>query len=379
MKVPVSRDVAVVLSGGGMSGIMMELGFLQRLRESVLWERIGVFFGTSAGALAGSMAALDRLDDLETFLLRLRPEETFRAHRLWRLPLLGTHDYVLPRTIAERLGDPVETARGLAVSERELVVVVTDVTASPDESVPDPLFERAYSSRTTPPEEMAQAVLASAAISALVLPMEVGDRVGTDGGWVRNYPLGYAYERPEVELIVGFRYVPRYPVLGAGALHAAIARLRRYSKLPAARTLITELEEAVGREERGLPAHIADIFSRLSRVSIIRNTELEEVVADWREQSVRELQSLRDDVRDLVGDEAGPALAAAVEERFGRARFPFRHDRIVPRITVEGAANGLSLDPGFRNPKPWTQEAKRRLIALGWSSADEALGEHGFS
>ena len=84
-------------------------------------------------------------------------------------------------------------------------------------------------------------------------------------------------------------------------------------------------------------------------------------------------------MRDLVGDEAGPALATAVEERFGRARFPFRHDRIVPRITVEGAANGLSLDPGFRNPKPWTQEAKRRLIALGWSSADEALGEHGFS
>ncbi len=372
------RDVAVVLSGGGMSGIMLELGFLQRLRESPLWERIGVFFGTSAGALAGTMAALDRLAELEAFLLRLRPEETFRAHRLWRLPLLGTHDYVLPRTIAERLGDPVETARALAVSERELVVVVTDVTASPDESVPDPLFERAYSSWTTAPEEMAQAVFASAAISALVLPIAVGDRIGTDGGWVRNYPLGYAYERPEVELIVGFRYVSRYPVLGAGALQAAIARLRRYSKLPAARTLIAELEEAVDREERGLPAHIADIFSRLSRVSIIRNTQLEEVVADWREQSVRELQSLRDDVRDLVGDGAGPELAAAVEERFGRARFPFRHDRIVPRITVESAANGLSLDPGFRKPKPWTDEAKRRLIALGSSATDEALRKHGF-
>ncbi len=208
--------------------------------------------------------------------------------------------------------------------------------------------------------------------------MEVGDRIGTDGGWVRNYPLGYAYERADVRLIVGFRYVPRYPVLGAGALHAAIARLRRYSRLPAARTLIAELEEAVDREERGLPAHIVDIFSRLSRVAIIRNTQLEEVVADWREQSVRELQSLRDDVRDLVGDGAGPELAAAVEERFGRAQFPFRHDRIVPRITVEGAANGLSLEPGFRNPKPWTDEAKRRLIELGSSSTAEALRKHGF-
>jgi predicted acylesterase/phospholipase RssA len=372
------RDTAVVLSGGGMSGIVMELGFLQRLRTSVLWDRIEVFFGTSAGALAGCMAALDRLDDLEKFLLELRPEETFRANRLWRLPLLGTHDYVLPRTIAERLGDMTELAHALAAAERELVVIVTDITASPDEGVPDPLFERAYSSRTTPPKEMAQAVMASAAISALVLPLQVGDRIGTDGGWVRNYPLGYAYDRPEIELIVGFRYIPRYPVLGAGALHAVVARLRRYSRLPAARTLLAELQEAVDREERGLPAHIADIFSRLSRVSIIRNTQLEEVVADWREQSVRELQSLRADVGELVAGDGSSELAAAVEERFGRAQFPFRHDRVVPRITVVGSANGLNLDPGFRKPKPWTIETKRQLIAFGHDAADAALREHGF-
>ncbi len=375
MAAPRARDVALVLSGGGMSGVVMELGFLQRLRGSELWERIGVVFGTSAGALAGCMAVLDRLGALEDFLLRLRPEEAFRANRLWRLPLLGTHDYVLPRTVADRLGDTVELARELAAADRELVVIVTDVTPSPDDGVPDPLFERAYSSRTTPPEEMAQAVLASAAISALVLPMQVGDRVGTDGGWVRNYPLGYAYDRPEVELIVGFRYVPRYPVLGAGALQAAVARLRRYSRLPAARALVAELEQAVGREERGLPAHIADIFSRLSRVSIIRNTELEERVADWRDQSVRELHALREDVAAMVAER--PELAGAVEERFSRARFPFRHDRAIPRITVAANPNGLNLDPGFRNPKPWTEQTKRELIALGWNAADEALREYG--
>ena len=373
------RNVAVVLSGGGMSGVVMELGFLQRLRESVLWDRIGVVFGTSAGALAGCMAVLDRLDDLERFLLDLKPEEAFRANRLWRLPLLGTHDYVLPKTVADRLGDTTELAHELAAAERELVVIVTDVTASPDEGVPDPLFERAYSSKTTPPEEMAQAVMASAAISALVLPLQVGDRVGTDGGWVRNYPLGYAYERPGVELIVGFRYVPRYPVLGAGMLHSVIGRLRRYSRLPAARALIAELEEAVGREERGLPAHIADIFLRLSRVSIIRNTELEERVAEWREQSVRELQALRDDVHALVEVGGSAELAAAVGERFGRARFPFRHDRVVPRITVVGSADGVSLDPGFRNPKPWTREAKQQLIAFGRDATEAALREHGLA
>ena len=56
------QDVAVVLSGGGMNGVLMEHGFMLRLRESSLWPRVGWIFGTSAGALVGSMAALDRLD-----------------------------------------------------------------------------------------------------------------------------------------------------------------------------------------------------------------------------------------------------------------------------------------------------------------------------
>ena len=224
-------------------------------------------------------------------------------------------------------------------------------------------------------------MLASAAISALVLPLQVGDRIGTDGSWVRNYPLGYAYERPEVELIVGFRYVPRYPVPRRRALcrrsSTGCAATRSFRP---ARTLVAELEEAVEREERGLPAHIADIFSRLSRVSIIRNTELEEVVADWRDQSVRELRSLREDVRALVADGGRPELAEAVDERFGERAVP------VPARPRDPADHGrrrrrtaLSLDPGFRNPKPWTEETKRELIALGWNAADAALREHGFA
>ncbi len=88
------RDVGVVLSGGGVNGVMMELGFLRRLRESILWPRTSVIFGTSSGALSGALAALDRLDELEEFLLDLQPEKTFRPNRLWRLPFLGLHDYV---------------------------------------------------------------------------------------------------------------------------------------------------------------------------------------------------------------------------------------------------------------------------------------------
>jgi predicted acylesterase/phospholipase RssA len=211
------RDVAIVLSGGGMNGVLMECGFLKRIRRSEYWPRVGWIFGTSAGALAGSLAAVDRFDEMERFLLELRPEETFRPHRLWQLPLVGLHDYALPRTIEERLGDRVELARELARAPIELVVVATDVTDDTDEEGVNPR-ELVWSARTTEPEVFAEALLASAAISALVLPLPVGDRIATDGGWVRNFPLAHAYDHPDVELILGFRYLPRYPRLGPGGL-----------------------------------------------------------------------------------------------------------------------------------------------------------------
>jgi predicted acylesterase/phospholipase RssA len=270
-----------------------------------------------------------------------------------------------------------ELAQELARAEAEVVVVVTDITRweDPDRIGERGLFEQAYSSRETAPVEMAQAVLASAAISALTLPLVVGDRVATDGGWVRNFPLGYAYERPDVQQIVAFRYQGRYPVIGLGALRDIAARLRRYSRLPAARALMRELEEAAEREARGQPAHIVDTFSRLSRVTMIRNTELEELVAQWREQSIRALSSLRHDVLDLAEDD--PALRRRIDERFGRAEFPFRHDRLIERITVAGTVPGISLDPGFRNPREWTVEAKRALIDGGYEMTDRELSAHG--
>jgi len=123
------RDVAVVLSGGAINGVLMELGFLKRLRESELWPRVGWIYGTSSGALSGTMAALDRLEELEDFMLRLQPEETFRPHSLWRLPLLGSHDYRLPDTVAERIGDLVLLARR---RWRKPSSIRTPLTAPPD-------------------------------------------------------------------------------------------------------------------------------------------------------------------------------------------------------------------------------------------------------
>jgi predicted acylesterase/phospholipase RssA len=368
------RDLALVLSGGGMNGVLLELGFLQRLREDPLWARVGHIYGTSAGALSGTMATLDRLDDLERFLMGLQPSETFRPHRLWRLPLLGLHDYALPSTIAERIAPIEDLAEGLAAADIELVVCATDVTnRDEDDGAGDHLYELTWSSRTAAPEEMGPAVLASAAISALVLPLRVGDHVATDGGWVRNFPLAHAYAEPRVGAIVAFRYVARYPRLRPEPIERLRLRLRRFRAVPPIRAFIAELEEAEDRMRRGEPGHLADMIVRLMRVSISRNTAVEERWANERDESVQELARLRSDLVELTRRHGGEAAAAEVDARFAAARFPFRHDRHLPRVTVRATAGGETLDPGFRTQRPWTDAVKRRLIERGYRLTDEAL------
>jgi len=371
------RDVAVVLSGGAVNGLLMELGFLKRLRETEIWPRIGWIYGTSSGAVTGVMAALDRLDELERFMLDLQPEDTFRPHSLWRLPLLGSHDYRLPETVSERLGDLTEIARELAEAPVEVVVFATDVSEDVHGSGAR-AFELAYSSRTTDPETMAQAVLASAAVSALVLPRRVGDRIVTDGAWVRNFPLGPAYRQPGVELIVSFRYLPTYPRLNADGLARLRRRLDRFPKIPPVRALIDELREAEERSARGEPAHWGDMIVRLMRVAVQQNTLLEERAARDKDEALAALEALREDVGAIVqrdGGRRGERLARAVDERFASARFPFLGDRLVPRIAAQGTAGEISLETGLRRPQPWSDEQKHELIARGYAMLDEVLAD----
>lgn len=358
-----TKDVALVLSGGSVNGVLLEAGFLRRVRESAVWPRVGWIYGTSAGALAGTMACLDRLDDLEGFLLALRPEDAFRPNRLWRLPLLGSHDYALPATVDERIGDIEQVARDLARCERELVVCATDVTDTSGDGTLD--YELVYSSRSTPPEELAQAILASAAVSTLVLPVRVGDRIATDGAWARNFPLSHAYAQAGVELIVAFRYVPSYPHPDTSGLATLRRRLERFRAVPPVKALIAELREAEARDARGEPPHLLDMIRRLMRVAVLRNTVLEERLADERDV----FAALRADVAQILTRR--PRLAAEVDARFEAAGIP----RAIPRITVRATVGPISLEPRFRRQPPWTDEAKRALIRRGWELADAELDE----
>ena len=373
------RDLALVLSGGGMNGLLLELGFLKRVREDPLWERVGWIYGTSAGALSGVMGALDRLDELEEFVLELRPAETFRPNRLWQTPFSGLHDYALPETIAERVAPIDELARELATAPIELVVTVTDVTDG--ELDEHHAYERLYSSRTTPPELMARAVLASAAISALVLPLRVGNVIGTDGGWVRNFPLGHAYDNAEVREIVGFRYISRTTRGSGENLPRLRKRLEPFRAVPPVRALIGELRGAEERQERGEPPHLPDMILRLMRVTVARNTELEVRSAREKDDSVQALAELREEVLETVRRTAAPwrrrAAVAEVDARFADARFPFRHDRALPATIVRGDPGELALDATFRAGLEWPLETKRALVERGYEQTAAALAEGG--
>jgi len=372
---PDRRAVAIVLSGGGINGVLLELGFLRRLRESPLWDRIGWIHGTSAGALSGTMAALDRLDDLEGFLLDLQPAEVFRPRAMWQLPG-GLHDYTLPATIAQRIGSAEELGEQLAAAAIELVVYATDVSErGGDDETRN--FELAYHSHSTAPEVMGRAILASAAISGLVLPVSVDGVVATDGGWVRNFPLEHAYRNPEVEAIAGFRYVAIHPPADVAFLGRMRDRLDRFRAVPPVRALLAEIRLAEERAQRGEPAHYGEMIVRLMRVAIARNTVLEERLATERETSVLELRRLHDETVSAALVAASPwrrrRLRAQLDDIFASARFPFRHDRHVPTLIVRGAPGADGLDPTFRSDEPWREEQKRALVERGYRLTDEAL------
>ena len=75
---PPDVDTALVLSGGSINGIYLQLGFLQVIRESELWPAVGWVYGTSAGAFSGWAAARDAIDEHLRFA---RPGVRGNEHR----------------------------------------------------------------------------------------------------------------------------------------------------------------------------------------------------------------------------------------------------------------------------------------------------------
>src|SRR6185312_13547454 len=111
----------------------------------------------------------------------------------------------------------------------------------------------------------------------------------------------------------------RYPRIGTEALQRMRRRLERFSKIPPINALINELRDAEERGARGEPAHWPDMIVRLMRVAIQQNTVLEERVARDRDEALRALETLREDVDAIIRNEGGrrgDRVARAVGERF---------------------------------------------------------------
>jgi predicted acylesterase/phospholipase RssA len=321
------------------------------------------------------MAALDRLDDLEKFVFDLQPADVFRPRRMWQFPG-GLHDYTLPATIEARLGGALELGSALASSPIELVVFATDVSIH-EEGEETRHYELAYSSRSTAPETMGRALLASAAVSGLVLPVSVDGVIATDGGWVRNFPLEHAYRNPDVSAIAAFRFVASYRPTDRAYLQRMRERLERFRAVPPVRALLAEIRLAEERVARGEPAHYGELIVRLMRVAIARNTVLEERLADERETSVAELHRLREDVISAAVSAAPrrqrERLRTELDEIFASARFPFRHDRHVPTLVVRATPGDEGLDLTFRGDEPWPDDRKQALIERGYRLTDASL------
>ena len=376
MAEPVSRDVAIVLSGGGINGVLLELGFLSRLRESSLWSRVGWIYGTSAGALSGAMAALDRLDDLEAFVLGLQPDDVFRPRRVWQFPG-GLHDYTLPGTIAERLGGG--GGAGIRVGR------------SRDRA------RRHRDRRERPARRRRFAPLRARIPGRFHLRGDDGEGdsglgrrerarpAGLDRGSHRHgrrlgpqLPARACVPKPRSAGIAAFRYVASYRPTDNAFLERMRERLDRFRAVPPVRALLAEIRLAEERAARGEPAHYAEMIVRLMRVAIARNTVLEERLASDRDTSVAELQRLRDEVISTAVDAAPKRrrgqLRVELESIFTSARFPFRHDRQIPSLIVRATPGDDGLDPTFRGDEPWPEERKRALIERGYQLTDDALG-----
>ena len=211
---------------------------------------------------------------------------------------------------------------------------------------------------------MGRAILASAAISGLVLPI-TARRADRDRRWLgAELPVRARVPQPGRR---GDRRVPlrgELPADDAAYLERTRERLERFRAVPPVRALLAEVRLAQERAARGEPAHYGELIVRLMRVAFARNAVVEERIAHERDTSVDELRRLQEDVTAAAVAAAAPwrrrRLRAELDARFAAARFPFRHDRHVPALIVRGTAGDVGLDPTFKSEIPWPTSSSAR-------------------
>ena len=224
---------------------------------------------------------------------------------------------------------------------------------------------------------MGRAILASAAISGLVLPIHLDGRIATDGGWVRNFPFEHAYRNPEVRAIAAFRYVPSYPPTTPRLPRAHARTARAFSRRPTGasppRGGATRAGTLVARGARALRRAHRSADARRVRPQRGGRGALRTGTRDLRRRAPASARG-----RHRSRNRGGGAMATHPPPR--RARRPLR-SRALPvsprpaRSRADRARLGgdAGLDPTFRSDAPWPTELKRALVERGYALTDEAL------
>jgi NTE family protein len=175
--------VAFVLSGGASLGAV-QVGMLRALYERGIAPNLIV--GTSAGAINGAFIAsrpqtVATADALAQVWRGLRRTQLFPLNPLaGLLGFLGAHDHLVPGSGLRRLIAPNLESEQLEDMAIPLHVVAVDVLTG----------EELLLSRGP----VLDAVLASAAVPAVLPPVEWNDRMLVDGGVANNTPLSHAIE-----------------------------------------------------------------------------------------------------------------------------------------------------------------------------------------
>lgn len=185
-----------VLGGGGARGAF-QVGALQALIEA--GYRPQLLVGASVGALNAAFLALHGVNATGVAALRrvwqsAAQEDLLAARRAWLAAqaLLQRED----RRYYERLRQFC-IHQGLApdlhfgqIEQVRLIVVATDLNHG------QPVLFGA-----SPFDNVLEALLASAALPPWILPIEAGDRLLTDGGFVSNLPIEPALRQGASEII----------------------------------------------------------------------------------------------------------------------------------------------------------------------------------
>jgi NTE family protein len=176
-------DVAFVLSGGASLGAV-QVGMLRALYERGIAP--DVIVGTSVGALNGAFIAsrpqtVSTADALDEIWRELRRGQAFPLNPLTGLlGFLGARDHLVPDAGLRRLVTRHTEQSQLQAMPIPLHVVAVDVVTGEELLLSQgPVLD---------------AVMASAAIPAVLPPVQWGDRALMDGGVANNTPISHAVE-----------------------------------------------------------------------------------------------------------------------------------------------------------------------------------------